>query len=149
MNELIKFAINICILVIIASVVTTVTENMKNGKLVRSAAAVMMIVVTLNFILSIDFDSNDIFIAENYSVDRAEVWQNALLNVKEQLENEMLSVCKQNKLNIDNINVSLDTDYENIQIKSVNVTGADAVAAKNLIAGYFKIGLAYINIDGA
>ena len=98
MNELIKFAINICILVIIASVVTTVTENMKNGKLVRSAAAVMMIVVTLNFILSIDFDSNDIFIAENYSVDRAEVWQNALLNVKEQLENEMLEAV--NRLNV-------------------------------------------------
>ena len=49
MNELLKFAVNICILMIIASLVGTLTENMKNGGLVRSCTAVMIIIVTLSF----------------------------------------------------------------------------------------------------
>ena len=60
----------------------------------------------------------------------------------------MINVCSQNGLLIDKIDVMLETDYENIEIKSIEISGADSQAAKNLIAGYFKIGLAYIIIDG-
>lgn len=148
MSELIRFAINICILVIITSIVATVTENMKNGRLVRSAAAVMMIVVTLNFILSFDLKRDDLFTAENYKVDKTEVWDSALTSVENQLADQMLSVCQLNNLSVDKIIVNLETDYQNIQINCIDIEGADARDAKNLIAGYFKIGLAYINIDG-
>lgn len=148
MNELFKFSINICILIIIASIVAAITENMKNGRLVRSAASVMIIIVTVSFILNIDLKSGNLFVPENYSVDQSGVWESTLENVEVQLEREMLSVCEQNGLVIDEISVELITDYKNIEIEHIDVKGADAQSAKNLIAGYFKVGLAYINIDG-
>lgn len=148
MNELLKFSVNICVLMIIASLVGTLTENTKNGGLVRSCTAVMIIIVTLSFILNIDFKSENIFLPENYTVEKSGVWERTLNNVESQLEEQMINVCSQNGLLIDKIDVMLETDYENIEIKSIEISGADSQAAKNLIAGYFKIGLAYIIIDG-
>ena len=148
MNELFKFAINICILMIISSLVGSITENMKNGRLVRSVVAVMIIIVTLSFILNIDFKSESIFLPDSYTVESSGVWESTIENVENQLEREMLTVCEQNGLYIDKIYVSLVTDYENIEIENIDISGPDAQAAKNLIAGYFKVGLAYINIDG-
>ena len=148
MNELLKFSVNICVLMIIASLVGTLTENMKNGGLVRSCTAGMIIIVTLSFILNIDFKSENIFLPENYTVEKSGVWERTLNNVESQLEKQMINVCSQNGLLIDKIDVMLETDYENIEIKSIEISGADSQAAKNLIAGYFKIGLAYIIIDG-
>lgn len=148
MNELLKFSVNICVLMIIASLIGTLTENMKNGGLVRSCTAVMIIIVTLSFILNIDFKSENIFLPENYTVEKSGVWESTLNNVESQLQEQMINVCNQNGLLIDKIDVMLETDYENIEIKSIEISGADSQAAKNLIAGYFKIGLAYIIIDG-
>lgn len=148
MNELFKLAVNICILIIIASLVSGLTEHMKNGRLVRSVTALMIITVTLTFLLRIDFKNGDIFLPQGYTVDKSEVWKNTLENVEGQLENEMLNLCRQNGLSIDKPVVKLSTDYESIEIEEINISGNDAHAAKNLIAGYFKIGLAYINIDG-
>ena len=85
---------------------------------------------------------------ENYTVEKSGVWERTLNNVESQLEKQMINVCSQNGLLIDKIDVMLETDYENIEIKSIEISGADSQAAKNLIAGYFKIGLAYIIIDG-
>lgn len=148
MNELFKLAVNICILIIIASLVSVLTEHMKNGRLVRSVTALIIITVTLSFILRIDFKNGDIFLPQGYTVDKSEVWKNTLENVEDQLENEMLNLCSQNGLSIDKPVVKLSTDYESIEIDEIDISGNDAQAAKNLIAGYFKIGLAYINIDG-
>ena len=98
--------------------------------------------------LNIDFKSENIFLPENYTVEKSGVWESTLNNVESQLEEQMINVCNQNGLLIDKIDVMLETDYENIEIKSIEISGADSQAAKNLIAGYFKIGLAYIIIDG-
>jgi len=148
MNELFKFGTSICILMIIATVVAGLTENFKNGKLVRSAVAVLIIIVSLNFILNIDLQSDVMFTPEKYTVDSSAVWENTLSSVSEQLEKEMKNLCNQNGLDIDTIEVKLKTDYKNFEVKSVSINGIDSQSAKNLIAGYFKIGLAYINING-
>lgn len=148
MNELFKFGTSICILMIIATLVANLTENFKNGRQVRSAVAVLIIIVSLNFILNIDLSSDELFTPEKYAVDSSAVWEKTLESVSEQLENEMINMCDQNGLDIDKIEVSLKTDYKNFEVKSVSISGNDSQSAKNLIAGYFKIGLAYINING-
>ena len=47
-------------------------------------------------------------------------------------------------LNIDNVKVTVKTDFTDFEINKVLITGEDTTSAKKLISGYFKIDNAYI-----
>ncbi len=149
MDKIFKFAVGVCVLVIVAAVVGGITEGMKNGRLVRSVTAVIVITVIVGFISDIDFDIGQPFNAESYAVDEDGVWSGALDMTERELEKQLKSYCDSKSLLVDDIDVKLKTDFQKIEVESVEIAGRDAQNAKNLIAGHFQIGLAYIHINGA
>lgn len=148
MNEIYIFAFRVCVILIIMALLSILTEHSKNGRLVRSVISVLLIVAVIRFVTNVRFDAFFSDVTADYSVDTGEVWQKTLCNVEQQFSAQMLSLCRQNGLTVDDIKVTLRRQADQIITDDVTISGRDARTAKNLIAGYFQISLAYINING-
>ncbi len=148
MDGIIKLILNISILIIIYSIIVSVVEHSKYIRYIKNILMLSVIILVFDFTFNFDIKNITEFNIENYNINKTEIWDNTLENVSSDLEKQMTELCFSNGLSIDEIKVKLLTDYSEIKIESIEIKGNDKVQAKNLIAGYFKIGLAYINING-
>ena len=148
MDGIIKLVLNISISVIIYSIIVSLIENSKYIQYIKNILMLSVILLVFDFALNFDFDNLTTFEANDYKINESAIWDTTLQNVSDELENQMLSLCKNNGLIIDEIDVKLSTNYSEIEIESIKITGIDKKSAKNLIAGHFNIGIAYINTDG-
>lgn len=149
MNGILRLFLNICILVIVYALVVSLTDKSKSGKYVKAVMSVIFVLVISGFISGFNFESVELPGFSSYKVDYSQVWDNTLSHMEEQLETQMYKLAESSGLDIDSVDVKLKTDYESFAVKSVEINGIDAISAKNLFAGYFNIGIAYININGA
>ena len=148
MNLIIKLVLNISISVIIYSIIVSVIENSKYIQYIKNILTLSVILLVFDFAFSFNFKNITTFDTEDYKINESVIWDNALQNVSDDLEKQMLNLCKNNGLIIDEIDVKLTTNYSDIEIESIKIAGIDKKSAKNLIAGHFNIGIAYINTDG-
>ena len=146
MSSIINLTINLCILVIISVIIENIISGTKSEKYVKLVITCVVITVILNFLINLEFSEINNFETDDYKVDTNGIWDDTLKILSEETEKQMLLICKQNAVNVDSIKVDLETDYSDFKIKSVTISGMQAREAKNLIAGYFQISLAYINI---
>lgn len=148
MNNIAEITIKICIILIISVLAIQLTDGSRYSAYVRFAATLVMLLLLINLITGLKFQNLSIINMDNYKINDSQVWNNALQNTSEVLEDEMYKLCYTNGINIESINVFLETDMLNIKISSVEISGDESYAAKNLIASHFKIDRAYIDIDG-
>ena len=115
----------------------------------RSVASAALVLAMVSVVSSVKKTEITDFSSEKLAVNESEVWAAAAAEISKQLENEMYKLCVSNAVSVDDISVTVITDGANFEVKRVDITGSGAQRAKNLIAGYFKIGTAYINSNGA
>ena len=82
------------------------------------------------------------------NIENDQIWESTLEHVEKEFESQIKLMCISNGLKIDTCTVKLETDYENVNIKSIKISGKDKNEAKNLISGNLNIKSAYINTDG-
>lgn len=147
MDELLRLALSISILMIIYSLVESIVGKTKNARYVKNVMLVLAVIISIDFFYNFDISSSLVFDTSDLAIDNTAVWNNALVYIEESLEQQMSDFTVANGLSIDSIDVSVGTNYSEFQIKNILITGADAQIAKNLISGHFDIALAYINTE--
>ena len=148
MTGIFEFAIRLTLIITIYAVIDSFVSNFKLSKYVKSIVALVMVFSLFHFLsnLNLKFETN--FNIEEHKINKAEIWDNTLSEISKELETQIMNLCTNSGLKIDHCNVELETDYSAINIKAIKIYGQDKIAAKNLVAGYFKINSAYINISG-
>ena len=147
MDEILRLVLSICVLMIIYSLVESVVGKTKNAVYVKNVMTVLVIIISVDFFYGFDLNDSAAFDISEFEVDNASVWDNTVTYVEDSLELQMTDLITVNGLNVDNINVSVTTDYSEFEIEKIFITGPDATAAKNLISGHFGIAIAYINTE--
>ncbi len=145
MSALFGFIVKIAALFIIFSLCECIVSGSKNAKYVKSIVSVLIIISVIEFVSSIDL-SKIIIDIDSYSVDNTQMWDNTIDYVSTEIENELLSLCKDNSIFVDSIKVTLKSDYESIEIKEIRIQGIDAVKCKNYLSSYLNLNDAYIVI---
>lgn len=148
MNEFFSLTINICILIIIVMLVESITVGSIYFKYIRTVVSALVILIIAEFLIDFDFTRSTEFSIDDYYLNTDTTWNETLSHVEQKVADEIMLLCSKNGLDI-NADVDLETDYSNIKIISVKISGNDKESAKNLVAGYFQIDPAYIIIDGA
>ena len=148
MNSLFSIIIKISVLIIIDSIVFAVTDHSKNGRVVRSVTIIVTLLVATSGLASVDYEKTPALSIPSYSPDTDAVWQGVTETVEKTLSDEMTGYCSSHGLEVTNINVEVECENDRFEAKRVDLSGRDAETAKKLIAGHFKIPLAYINING-
>lgn len=148
MNSLFSVFLKLCVLVIADALVSALTEHSANARRVRAVILAVTVCVLVKGILTLDFSGVSSFSLPETAPDTGEVWNSAAENVSSILEKEIEYYCKNNGLEINGVTVSVKSDGERFETERVTVSGSDAETAKKLIAGHFRIPLAYIIING-
>ncbi len=145
MNEFLTLAFNIFILAIISCIIDNLTINEKILNLLKPAISVMIILFIINYLSNIDFKNRLSIDFNKFSVDTQEVWNSQARNCEMLLEKEILRDCKENGLNVSDINVEIICNDNTFKITSIHINGIDKISAKNYISGKYRIGLSYIS----
>ena len=143
MNLVMSGVISFCSLIIVFSVIDVLSSHTKNADAIKKI--IMLITLILLIKIASDFDLTSFTIkSDDYTTQTESIWQESAKNIEMQLNEIFKEYLNSYGLNIDNVKVTVKTDFTDFEIDKVLITGEDATSAKKLISGYFKIDNAYI-----
>ncbi len=148
MNSILNIAFTLFILLIIACCAEQISIDNKFTPIIRPAISAMIIITIISGASKINFNETAVFFTNENAIGSDEVWESARINTEQFLKEDMLKLCKENFLNVFDIDVQIERNFESFTIKRIDISGPDKLSAKNLISGHYNVGLAYIFIDG-
>jgi len=148
MNEFFEFTINIYVLAVICCIGVSIVKGSNFEKYFKTLISAFLLISVVTLISKFNFKSVKSYTFENYSVNYNETWDIVLSQLESELKQKMLQFCYDNGIEMVDLDINLKTDYSSIEIDTITIYGRDCLAAKNLISGYYRIGMDSIVISG-
>lgn len=143
MNMILNGVISFCSLIIIFSIIDVLSSRTKNAESIKKIIMLITLMLLIKFVSNLDFSHLTVE-SSDYISQTESIWNESARNIEMQLKEIIKDYLNLNGLKVDNIEVSVRTDFTDFEIDKVIITGEDAIPAKKLISGYFKIDNAYI-----
>lgn len=138
MNSLLDITIKLFILVIVSNMLEHFFLENKYHKYIKSIIIVIMVLTLfaeikkLNIQYDVEIDQN------KYTNISDSVWEAVCNESETVLQNHMIEMCKKFNLNIDKIEVNIETNENNFIVKSISIHGKDCDQAKRIVSEYYN-----------
>lgn len=145
MNEIKSIGMIICILMVLMAYLKQVIPRGKTTYLMKAIVSIFILLSIADGIRQFDFNAIKALMDRTYSRNE-EVWSKAADLIGDGLQKEFESYIDGEGLDAEVRDVTVKGDQDSFEITKVIVTGTDAETARNLLAGRYQIGIAYIEV---
>lgn len=145
MSELKSIGLIICILMILMAYLKQAIPKGKTAYLMKTIVSVFILMSIVDGVHHFDFSSVKALTDSSYA-QNDEVWTKASSLIGEGLQKEFQGFLDREQIKATVISVTVEGDQDSFLIKSVVMSGEQAETARNLIAGRYNIGIAYIEV---
>ena len=145
---MVTLVLSIISFVIIGFIIEQFLPDNKLSLTVKPVIFCAIIISLFTSISNIKLDFPDVKISVEKTNNIKNVWESAVDNCENTLEKNMKDLCIKRSLDIDKIDVEILSDMKSFEIKTITISGADNVSAKNLISSYYSIPSDYIHVIG-
>ncbi len=145
MNEIKSIGMTICIMMVLMAYLKQAIPKGKTTYLMKAIISVFILLSVVNGIRTFDFHSVKEFLNRPYT-NNEEVWKNAAEMVADGLMSEFQNYLSKENISAEVQGVTVEVNEDRFVIKKVIVSGTDAENARNLLAGRYQIGIAYIEV---
>ena len=145
MAEIKSIGLIICILMLLMAYLKQVIPRGKTTYLMKAIISIFILLSIVQGVMEFDFDSFRSALESSYSRNE-EVWSKTAEMIGEGLQNEFQQFLSEQGVDAQVEAVSVAGDQNGFEIQRVLVSGADAQTGRNLLAGRYQIGIAYIEV---
>lgn len=145
MNEIKSIGLIICILMVLMAYLKQAIPQGKTTYLMKAIISVFILLSIIEGVLEFDFNSVKELLDSSYEKNE-KIWSESAELVSSGLQKEFQRYLNDEEIQAEVHQVIVEADHESFEIKKVVVFGADATSARNLLAGRYQIGLAYIEV---
>lgn len=145
MSDIKGVGIIICLLMVL---MTYLKQVIPKGKSIYLMKGIISVFILLSFFDSLkNFDLRSIMSITDYSYSyNEEVWDKAAELIADGLKSEFKYFLESEKINAEVSEVRVEGNQDTFEVKKVILSGTDAETARNLLAGRYQIGIAYIEV---
>ena len=145
MEDIKSAGLIICILMVLMAYLKQVIPRGKSMYLMNAIISVFILISIVDGVRNFDFASIKALMDRTYSHNEA-VWENAAGLIGDGLKNEFQNFLLEEHIDAEVNEVTVEGTADAFEIKRVIVSGNDAETARNLLAGRYQIGIAYIEV---
>ncbi len=146
MDDIKSAGLIICILMVLMAYLKQVIPRGKTMHLMRAIISIFILISLVDGVRNFDLASVRALMDRAYEHNE-EVWQNAAELIGDGLKNEFENFLLSERIDAEVNKVTVEGNADLFEIKKVTVSGKDAETARNLIAGRYQIGIAYIEVQ--
>ena len=145
MNDIKSAGLLICILMVLMAYLKQAIPKGKSTYLMKAIISIFILLSVVQGIRNLNFESLKTLFYSGYSRSN-EVWSQAAEMIEVGLKEEFQNYLEAEEINALVVSVSVEVNQETFEIKKVIVSGNEAETARNLLAGRYQIGIAYIEV---
>ncbi len=145
MEDIKSAGLVICILMVLMAYLKQIIPRGKTTHLMKAIISVFIMISIVDGVRSFDFTSFKALMDRSYSHNE-EVWSKAADLIADGLMKEFQNFLVNEHIDAEVKAVTVEGSVDLFEIKKVIVSGAEAETARNLLAGRYQIGIAYIEV---
>ena len=146
MTEIKSIGLIICILMVLIAYLKQVIPRGKTTYLMKAIISIFILLSIVQGVLNFDFSTFRSTLESAYSRNE-EVWSKTAEMIGDGLIEEFQHFLWEQGVDAQVKEVSVEGNQDGFEIKKVLVSGVDAQTARNLLAGRYQIGIAYIEVE--
>ncbi|MBQ4052221.1 MAG: hypothetical protein IJD09_01035 [Clostridia bacterium] len=146
MSQIRGIGLIICILMVLMAYLKQAIPRGKTTYLMKAIISIFILLSIVQGVTAFDFSELKNTIESGYSRNE-EVWSKTAEIVAEGLKKEFEQFLREQGMEVSVFSVSVKGDQEGFEIQKVLLAGRDAETGKKLLAGRYRIGLAYIEVQ--
>ncbi len=145
MEEIKSAGLIICLLMVLMAYLKQAIPKGKTTNLMKAIISIFILLSVIEGISKINFESVKNLLDSSY-VNNDEVWQKSTKLIADGLKKEFAQFLEEEEVVATVEQVTVEGNQDTFEVKSVILSGKDAEIAKNLLAGRYQIGIAYIEV---
>ena len=145
MDEIKSVGVVICLLMVLMAYLKQAIPRGKTTYLMKAIISIFVLLSILDGVIHFNFNAIKDLVDRSYSRNE-EVWDNAAELVADGLQREFDSYIQNQGIRAEVAEIQVDGNQDTFEIKKVILSGTEAETARNLLAGRYQIGIAYIEV---
>lgn len=145
MSEIKSIGLIICILMVLMAYLKQAIPKGKTTYLMKAIISIFILLSIVDGIRNFDFASVKALVDSSYT-HSDEVWTKTATLIEEGLQKEFQSFLDTEQIEAKVLRVTVKANQESFTVTGAVITGSQAEFARNLIAGRYNIGIAYIEV---
>ncbi len=145
MNEIKSIGLVVCILMVLMAYLKQAIPRGKTTYLMKAIISIFILLSIVDGVVHFDFNSIKDLMDQSYSRNE-EVWNKAADLVGDGLQREFETYIQSEGLHAEVTEIQVEGNQDSFEIARVILSGTDAETARNLLAGRYQIGIAYIEV---
>lgn len=146
MTEIKSAGLMVCILMVLMAYLKQAIPRGKTTYLMKAIISIFILLSVVQGVMKFDFHTLKSTFESSYTPNE-EVWKKTAEMVSTGLKDEFEMFLKKQNINATVLCVDVAGNQDGFHIERVIVSGGEAETAKELLAGRYQIGIAYIEVQ--